>query len=386
MGGPGARKSDLMQKGIDRCNLQYGREPDKARACKQYVMNCVVHAGEDYVDEFKLCSSKGTCLKIKDENQCTDTAIFLSGMIDRYGPFGKIMLKKKGMDQPQRQAQPIDLEKYFPDDHKRNKMLDMLGRKKIESLLYYFVNPTIFPQPTEEIVPGELVFEDVEYVGSLADNFEADKKYIPEMVRILASYCVRPFCPPSENEIVESMVCVGRLDAGSVEYNIYVTASHVIDRRTLPDYYILYDGGGLSGNVSLVAIPSSRDQRYKRPLQLADGYSTERFFFTVDGSGIIRIGSDPRYTDRYSSGDDGMTGYSGARSGPGEIMLFRGLNTPNDSGGAVVNREGKLVGIILGGDRKLTVAAYANMEALSKAIESFKDVILRLAPNRTLMD
>lgn len=376
MGGAGTGKSDLMQKGIDRCNLQYRGELGKAQACKQYMMNCAVHAGKGYVDEFRLCSAKGHCLRIRDMNQCVDTAIFLSGMIERYGPFGKIMLKKKGMDQPQRQPQPIDLGKYFPDDHKRNKMLDMLGRKKIESLLYYFVNPTIFPHPTEEIVPGELVFEYVEYVGRLADNFEADKKYIPEMVRIPASYCVRPFCPPGyENEIVGSMVCVGRLDAGSVEYNIYVTASHVIDRRTLPDYYILYDGGGLSGNVSLVAIPSSRDQRYKRPLQLADRYSTERFFFTVDGSGIIRIGSDPRYTDRYSSGDDGMTGYSGARSDPGEIMLFRGLNTPNDSGGAVVNREGKLVGIILGGDGKLTVAAYANMEALSKAIESFKDTL-----------
>ncbi len=273
-----------------------------------------------------------------------------------------------------------------------------IGFRNIFAFLHYFVNPSKYSRPSNQLVPGRLseplpsTLETV-FIGSLSSSFRADPTFIPFAVENAATGSVRPLLFGIEERNFyfktnfergraykttdASMVCVDRFEKNGKEYAIYATASHVINKDVAPNGFLVYHGRGLNGAVTLVAAEVASD-RSLTPIKLASQPANSDFIFTMAGQ--IQIGSNPKWTDTYSSDEGGMTRYENASSSPGDIILFRGLNVPSDSGGAIIDPNGELIGIILGGDMQLTVAGFANMAELANAVADFKKELDKIKP------
>ncbi len=249
--------------------------------------------------------------------------------------------------------------------------------------LHYFVNPDRYPKPDgAELLPGQLpkpLPEKLEagFIEQLSVIFQPDSEFIPEKA-LLAGGSVRALLHGVKQEkffrsIDGSMVCVDTYELDGKRYGIFATASHVMNGELAPQGFEVYKGPDLSREVSLISMPLG-SQNPPSPIKIAGEPADPGFVFTLNNHGRgIQIGSDPRYIRSYSSRSDGMDGYSAGAAVRDNIILFRGLNVPRDSGGAIVNAGGELIGIILGGDMKLTVAGYANMKELSNAVQTFKE-------------
>lgn len=267
-----------------------------------------------------------------------------------------------------------------------------IGFENAAAFLHYFVNPNKFPAPEKEILPGELPspFEETlttAFIEKLCHLFQRDIEFIPAEVLEAMNTAVQPVMYGVKADgkdvghfyrsINGSMVCLDTFEKDGQMFGIYATASHVINKDLKPKGFEIYNGGNIGNAVSLVAIPLSDEDAKIIPVKTGAPPSSNDAIFIASKNGEKDrhlIGSDPKFTDSYSTG--GMTPYKNAEDSPNEIMLFRGLAIPGDSGGAILNEKGELVGIVLGGDQKLTVAGYADMAKLSQASNEFKQQIL----------
>lgn len=82
MGDPKGIKG-LSQKGNERCLETFDSGDDRNR-CKTYVRRCVAQESTG-MDEFKMCTEKGHCEKVKSFDECIAAALFLTGEFEQWG-------------------------------------------------------------------------------------------------------------------------------------------------------------------------------------------------------------------------------------------------------------------------------------------------------------
>lgn len=243
-----------------------------------------------------------------------------------------------------------------------------LGYKKTQAALHYFVNPNLYPAPKGDggLERGQI--SELEWVR-LRLLFSPDLSGIPRGVQG-ATACVTPLNLEQEyagwdNEGTASMVCLEIVDDGGRKYAIYATAEHVSSK--VPKEY---QNRIVADDVALVAIPIESDEEAPKAIKIGkDLNSSDKFIYTVNGRDEYEVGSDFEYTD------------------DGGKLEFRALNQPGDSGGAVVDRSGRLVGLVLAGDKRLTVRAFSDMNLLKESLESFKyELSLKKMPENKTAD
>lgn len=240
------------------------------------------------------------------------------------------------------------------------------NREKLEeemAIQHYFVNPEKYPQPARAdiLFPGEIK------IGEGESIYPQDSA-IPKPASEALDKSALPLTVFLGNGKKRGyMTCVGQKKVGKETYVIYATAEHNLDqiRALHPESTYKIDD-----KVVLAAFTPDRIQTPAKVVKIADNVKpTENFIYTVQGRGR-GLGSDPKYINDFDDRGPATT-YRYASPEFGKYMLFRGTNKRGDSGSPVVDAKGRLVGILLGGDDRLTVIAYADMNKLKKSVDEF---------------
>lgn len=282
-------------------------------------------------------------------------------------------------------------------------MYHNLGSGMTSDLMHFFVNPKLYRRSDiTPVKPGDkrLAYAYKHYRKHLIPH----KSAVPASVRSKSNGVIEVEIKKTfykrDDEFGDvrskhklkakgSMVCVGHQKVGKEEYAIFATAIHLLSKAgvSAKEEDAIKYSLNLNNHIQLIAVPLKQFNTNPSPLAIASGNrSKQGFIYTLSGvardeDSKIGLGSDPKYVRSFTTEHE-TTSYNGASKQFNQYMLFRGANKPKDSGGAVVDAHGNLIGIILAGDKLFTVAAYADMQELNAGIRKFKAKMKKSLENK----
>ncbi len=236
---------------------------------------------------------------------------------------------------------------------------ERIGWKNTELLIHKLVDSR-YPAPKGHKELDDTTI-DSDTWKLLAESFLPNTDRLPKAV-LKASESVEKLELTTQNGIPihGSMICIG----SAAGYAIYVTATHVIDKKHLPPGSI---NEYIGTDLALFAIPLREGEAAPPPLKIGKKLGEKDTFYSMgfgsNGKHLFNICTDVKYsTDK----DD-------------PTIKFYSLAIMGDSGGAVLNSKGELVGIMqaVGGaatvKSRLTTYAFGDMEVVKERLADFID-------------
>ncbi len=238
-----------------------------------------------------------------------------------------------------------------------------IGYDNVELAIHKFINPE-YPAPK-----GHAEFDDTAINNDMwlrmVERLQPLKKDVPAGVRhaygsvktLEVSMGIEGFSYDGKG----TMVCVDVSDG----YAFYLTAEHVVSGKKNHFEHNRFIPGS---DLSLVAVPLREHIRTPKPLKLGSRLKDDETFYSIG------FGGNGRHPINMSS-----NAHYAKINGVDNRIIYTSAACPGDSGGAVVNENGGLVGIMqaVGGAEtvksRFTTLAFGDMELIQESLETFQE-------------